>query len=144
MTPPRRQASIWQKSMAPACMNCLNIVRFWQCSPVAIPIGATSRAMRGVAEDVVGAGRLLDPQRVELGERCIAEIACSTSQTWLASIISEAIVPISSRIERRPPHIVVEITADLHLEVRPALLDGARGSRRELSSLNPSQPAEVV
>src|ERR1051325_8647539 len=44
--PPRRQLSIWQKLIAPACMSCLNITRFWQCSPVATPIGSIARAMR--------------------------------------------------------------------------------------------------
>ena len=44
-TPPSRHASIWQKAMAFACMSCLKTTRFWQCSPVATPIGATARAM---------------------------------------------------------------------------------------------------
>src|SRR5918992_338297 len=45
LTPPSRQASIWQTPIPPACRNCLNITRFWQCSPVATAIGATARAI---------------------------------------------------------------------------------------------------
>ena len=69
LTPPSRQASSWQTSIAPAWRSCLNTMRFWQCSPVATRTGATAAGDPGVAEDVVGAGRLLDPPRVELGER---------------------------------------------------------------------------
>jgi len=46
LTPPRRQASIWQNEMASACKSCLKRTRFWQCSPVATPTGETASAMR--------------------------------------------------------------------------------------------------
>jgi hypothetical protein len=47
LTPPSRQASIWQKSIASACRSCLNRTRFWQCSPVAtfMPYGCNAFRM---------------------------------------------------------------------------------------------------
>ena len=66
MTPPRRQASIWQTAIASAWRSCLNITRLWTCSPVATRIGATPRAIAAWPRMSSGAGRLLDPVRVEL------------------------------------------------------------------------------
>src|SRR5690606_41237460 len=37
LSPPRRHASTWTTSSAPDSMNCLNTIRFWQCSPEATP-----------------------------------------------------------------------------------------------------------
>src|SRR5215216_4920628 len=68
LTPPRRQASIWQNEMASACKSCLKRTRFWQCSPVATPTGDDVLGYARVAEDVVGASGLLDPVRVELSQ----------------------------------------------------------------------------
>jgi hypothetical protein len=61
---------------------------------------ATARAIRAWPEHVVGVGRLLDPVRVDLGQPAMLAIASSTSQTWLASIMSSASGPISSRMMR--------------------------------------------
>ncbi len=46
LTPPRRQASTWQKLMAFACRSCLKRMRFWQCSPVTTPTGDTASEIR--------------------------------------------------------------------------------------------------
>ncbi len=40
---PRRAASSWQKSSAPAWNICLKSTRFMPCSPEATPIGLTAR-----------------------------------------------------------------------------------------------------
>ena len=47
LTPPTRHASIWHMPIAPEVINCLNSIRFAQCSPVAtrMPKGAMARAM---------------------------------------------------------------------------------------------------
>ena len=46
LTPPRRQQSTWQTSIAPSWSSCLKTTRFWTCSPVATRIGATASRMR--------------------------------------------------------------------------------------------------
>lgn len=46
LTPPSRQASIWQYCMALAFKNCLNITRFWHISPVATPIPSGTSACK--------------------------------------------------------------------------------------------------
>ncbi len=70
----------------PGC-SCLNTTRFCACSPVATFTGATDLRIAAVAEDVVGAGRLLDPVRVESApDRGSRRWPASTSQRWLASI----------------------------------------------------------
>ena len=68
MTPPSRQLSIWQKSIACACSSCLKMIRLAQCSPVATPTpaGLTAFRDRRVPEHVVRARRLLDPPQLEL------------------------------------------------------------------------------
>lgn len=46
LTPARRQESIWQTSMAPACKSCLKTMRLWACSPVATPMPCGFNALR--------------------------------------------------------------------------------------------------
>ena len=97
LTPPRRQASIWQNEMAPACKSCLKRTRFWQCSPVATPTGATAL---GYARRGRGRRRGSWAPRSSTGRtrarRSMFSMASSTSQTWFASIISLRSGPISS------------------------------------------------
>ena len=62
-------------------------------------------------------------------------IACSTSQTWLASIIRIAVGPDHLARDRQPAHVVLEVAADLHLDVAEARVDGFLAqSRRSFSS----------
>ena len=61
LTPPSRQLSIWQKPIASACMSCLKITRFWHVLAGRDADRRDRRGDRGVAQHVVGAGRLLDP-----------------------------------------------------------------------------------
>ena len=121
------------------------MTRFWQCSPVATPIGRDRPGDRGVAEHVVGAGRLLDPPRVERGQAPHRRRSPrSTSHTWLASIIRRRSGPISSRIDRGAAHVVVEVAADLHLDVRSSpsatrlAAQRARPSRRSSRASRPT------
>ena len=94
------------------------------CSPVATPIGATARRDRGVAQHVVRAGRLLDPQRLELAPaRAIHSIASATSQTWFASIIRLRVRADLLAGDRAAPHVVVEVRPDLDLDVAQPAVD---------------------
>ena len=66
---------------APACMSCLNIVRLWQCSPVAMRTGATSRAIRAwprMSSGLVGSSI---HQGSNCASRSMAAMASSTSHT---------------------------------------------------------------
>ena len=98
LTPPRRQPSSWQTSMAPAWNICLNMTRLWQCSPVATRTGATSartimwpRMSSGLVGSSIQYGSTTDSART-------LAIASGTSHTWLASSIRSRIGPISSRM----------------------------------------------
>src|SRR5215218_1293845 len=97
LTPPRRQASIWQNEMAFAWNNCLKMMRFWQCSPVATPTGATAFAIAAWPSTSSG----LVGSSIQYGSnsprRSMFSIASPTSQTWFASSISLRSGPISSR-----------------------------------------------
>ena len=100
LTPPIRQASIWQTSIAPRLEQLLE-------DHAVLNVLARSNADRGhlaadarVAEHVVGTRRLLDPPRIVHAEQSIAEIASSTPHTWFASIISVPSRPSARRISR--------------------------------------------
>ncbi len=124
-------------------MNCLNIVRLWQCSPVAIRTGATSRAIRAwprMSSGLVGSS-------IHHGSNCasslVRSIAVSTSHTWLASIIRKRSSPISSRISAaRATSFAGSPPTFILTWLQPASI-AAWQRRRTSSSLNPSQPTDV-
>src|SRR5919202_265402 len=96
-TPPSRQASIWQNETAFAWKSCLKRTRFWQCSPVATPTGATDFAIAAWPSTSSG----LVGSSIQYGSnsarRFVDSIASSTSHTWFASSIRRRSGPISSR-----------------------------------------------
>ena len=143
LTPPIRQASIWQTSIASAWKSCLKMTRFWTCSPVATPIGRDLAPDARVAEDVVGARRLLDPPRVELRRaRRMAAIASSTPQTWFASIISTPSGAERARISAGAARVRGEVVARPsssrgRSRRRPPRARAARPSRRRSRASRP-------
>ena len=76
---------------------------------------------RRVAEDVVGARRLLDPVRVELGERPHPLDRDRHVPALVRVDREHPVRPDLGTDHRRPPAVVVEIRPDLHLEPRPAV-----------------------
>ena len=97
-TPPTRQLSTWQKPIAPACRSCLKMTRFWQASPVATRMGATSRAMAAWPSTSSGEVGSSIHQGSNSARLCICRIASGTSQHWLASIISLPLGPMMLRM----------------------------------------------
>ena len=90
LTPPSRQQSSWQTSIAPSCSSCLKTTRFCTCSPVATRTGATASRMRAwprMSSGLVGSS-------IHHGSTSrsapIASIACSTPHAWFASSESGA------------------------------------------------------
>ena len=132
LTPASRQASIWQTSIAPAWKQLLEDHAVLHVLAGGDAHGRDLAPDAGVAQDVVGAGRLLDPPGVEARSCAIASIASSTPHAWLASIISLRSGPSAPRISAGAPHVVVEVAADLHLDVVEAARDGVAHERLDL------------
>ena len=77
----------------------------------------------GVGEDVVGAGRLLDPPRVDLGEG-LHVVDGDVDVPHLVGVDHEP--PVGADLgtdERGAAHVVVAVLPDLHLEGVPTLRD---------------------
>ena len=90
---------------------------------------------RRMPEHVVRARRLLDPPADRTARaRARARSLRSTSQLWLASIISRRSGPISSRTSASRRASSAGRAADLHLEVGPAVGDAPRGTSRRIFS----------
>ena len=143
LTPPTRQASIWQMPIASAWRSCLNMTRLWACSPVATRIGATACSMRGVPEDVVRAGGFLDPPRVELRQPPHpARSPRRRPSTWLASIISSAPGRARRGSMRRGDVVVSRSPPTFIFTCVTRRRRASRLSAATLSSGYPSQPAE--
>src|ERR1017187_7637802 len=121
-TPPTRQASSWQTSIASAWNSCLKITRFCTCSPVATRIGAISRRMRACPSTSSGLVGSSIHHGSYLPRTAIAAIASSTPQAWLASIINTPSIPSTSRI--RAARLGLGVGADLHLDVSETGLGG--------------------
>ena len=100
-TPPSRQESIWQNRIAPACISCLKITRFWHISPVATPMGATPRAIAAWPSTSSGDVGSSIHHGSNSARWLIHSMACGTSQRWLASTISLRSGPISWRTTAR-------------------------------------------
>ena len=120
--------------MASAWNICLKSTRFMPCSPVATPIGADRRRIAAwprMSSGLVGSS-------IQHGSKwasaLIHSMASATSQTWLASIIRFASRPITSRAISQPADVVLEVRADLQLDVRVAVVDGLAAQPRSLSS----------
>ena len=109
MTPPSRQLSIWQKSIAFACSSCLKMTRLAQCSPVATPI------------------RL---------RRALAIVACpSTSSGLVGSSIHQRLNRASSRDALdRLVDVPLLVGVDHQRAVGPDLLADQRARRRASSA----------
>ena len=98
LTLPSRQESSWQKSIASGLEHLLEQHPVHAVLAGRHPDRGDGPADRGVTEHVVGAGRLLDPQRRGTRRaRSTQSMASGTSQTWLASIIRLASGPMTSR-----------------------------------------------
>ena len=82
-----RQASIWQNESALRLEELLEHDAVVDVLAGGHADGRHGPGDGGVAEDVVRAGGLLDPERTELGQPAIQAIASGTLQTWLASTI---------------------------------------------------------
>ncbi len=74
------------------------MTRFWQCSPVATPIGASARAIAAWPSTSSGLVGSSIHQGSKRASSRMCAIASPTSQTWLASIISRRSGPIASRM----------------------------------------------
>ena len=100
LTPPRRHESIWQKSIASACRNCLNITRLWAASPVATPIPNFLRDCRILAWARMSSGLVGSSIQTGLNwaRRVMLATASSVLQRWLASIMRGLSQPIWSLI----------------------------------------------
>ena len=119
-------------SSAPAWISCLNTIRFCTCSPVATFTGATDWRMTRVAEDVVRAGGLLDPVRVEAlqlpdpgdGLRHVPP---------LVGVDGDAHVGADRFARRRhAPDVVGQVGADLQLDLGEAVRYGLLGQPGQL------------
>ena len=88
-TPPKRQQSIWQKSIAPDWRNCLNMTLLWQHFPVAIPIPNFFNPLRILAWPRCHQVLLvLRSKMAWISRDMTCSMDWSTSQIWLVSIIS--------------------------------------------------------
>ena len=79
---------------------------------------------RGMAQHVVGAGRLLDPVRIELGEQLhvgdgVAHLPDLVRVHHQAAVRADLLAH-----DPGPAHVVLDLLADLHLHVGPAGGDG--------------------
>src|SRR3954454_1858968 len=104
LTPPSRHESSWQTPIASACMSCLNIVRFWQCSPVAVELGEPLRVR----------DRLLDVPDL---------VGVHHQEAVRADLLAD---------QRGAAQVVLQRAADLHLHVAPALRDRIAGAPVDL------------
>ena len=130
-----RHASIWQNCIAPACRNCLNRMRFWQCSPVATPMPSGCRAFAIAAWPSTSSG--LVGSSIHQGCERARAPSCARSpgpppSTWLASVMSSRSGPISSRriAQRRTSSSTLAPT--LILKCVEALRDRLAAEARDL------------
>ena len=75
---------------------------------------------RGVAEDVVGACRLLDPVRLELGQALHVGDRVPNLPDLVGVHHEAALVPDLLTHDPRATNVVLDPLADFHLHVRPA------------------------
>lgn len=150
LTPPTRQASIWQMPMAPEVMNCLNRMRFAQCSPVAtrIPRGAMARAMArcpstsseerfihaSVNEVIVftGGGWFFDEPRLELGQLLHP---CNRFINIPDLIRVNHHAPLPTDLLSNycaAPNVIINISADFDFEAAPTVRDALSAQISEL------------
>src|SRR3954447_3511578 len=78
---------------------------------------------RGVAEDIVGAGRLLDPVRVELGELVDPLDGLGDLPSLVGVNGDRDVRADGSARDRHPSDILFEVATDLELDEREAVLD---------------------
>ena len=126
-------------SSAPAWSSCLKMTRFATCSPVAILTGATAARIRGQAEDLVRARRLLDPVRVPWRQR-----PDRRDRLRYAPPLVRVDRDPDSRADRvpgqrQPPGVQRQVGADLQLDLAEAVGDrlpatAGRASRRSSRS----------
>ena len=133
LTPPTRVASICMTSHAARLQQLLE-------HDAVLHVLAGRDAHRGdaprdggVAEDVVGAGRLLDPREARTRRaRSPTRSASATSQRWFASMAIGKSGPTASRAMPSRRTVVVEVGPDLELDLREAVGDGLAAEPREL------------
>ena len=129
----------------PACMNCLNMMRFWQCSPVAIRIGATSRAMRAwprMSSGLVGSSI---HQGSNSASRRVARDRLVDVPHLVGVHHQEALGADLLADQRGAADVVVGVARrPSSSSASSPAATAARQRRRTSSSVKPSQPTEVV
>ena len=143
-TSPRHNMPPGPTRCALACRICLNLTRFWQCSPVATQLGSIARAMVAWPNTSSGLVGSSTQCRLNGAKSAIQSIACGTSHTWFASIISFASGPMPSRPlpSRRmsPPRFSPTLPLPVWWPSSPA----SRSHTRTLAALLPELPLEPV
>ena len=124
MTLASRAESSWQKSIASAWNSCLNSTRFMPCSPVATPMGATAR--RTAAWPRTSSGLVGSSIHSGLNSaRCAHPFDGLGHVPHLVRVDHEIGVPADHLArDAQAPDVVLEVGADLELDVAIALVDG--------------------
>ena len=96
------------------------MTRLWQCSPVAMRMGASFAADAGVAEDVVGAGGLFHPPGLKGAQRAGASNGL-VDAPLLVGVQHEPVVRADLFAhDAAAAEVVGGVAANLELEVSPA------------------------
>ena len=132
LTLPRRAASSWQKSIASAWNICLNSTRFMPCSPVATPIGET--ALRMAAWPSTSSGLVGSSIHSGLNSASALHPVDRLGHVPdLVGVDHQVRVPADDvPRDAEPPDVVVQVRADLELDVPVPGVDGLLAEPPEL------------